>query len=67
MDEPTADVVRKAFRARSKICHPDVCKERSAAARFRELKDAKETLLEFLASETTIELEVRLSRDSVFL
>jgi hypothetical protein len=66
--DTTADAIKRAFRDRAKKCHPDVCKDTAAAARFRELSDAKDTLLDavFVIDILPGELGARLRRDSIF-
>lgn len=38
--------IKRAFRSYSKVLHPDVCKRKTAAVEFKELKTAYDTLID---------------------
>lgn len=60
-----AETIKRAFRERSKLVHPDRCKDPAAAEKFRQLVDARETLLN-QESLAWVDRRAGVSRDSIF-
>lgn len=42
--DATADQIKKAYRRRARLCHPDVNKASDAEERFKELQSAMDTI-----------------------